>query len=170
MSIDIRKVLIREAREYAVLHIKCWQDAYKGIISDNYLDNMTMELEQRVERCRQVLNDPGDCLYFYAECDGDMIGRLAFGICRDDDKINAGEVYAIYLLEAFWNNSYGKQMMDFAVEKLKRAGYREVIVWVLEDNQRARRFYEKYGFVHDGCYKNIEIGEILVETRYVLDL
>jgi RimJ/RimL family protein N-acetyltransferase len=61
-------------------------------------------------------------------------------------------------------------MMDYAISELSQAGYQEVIVWVLIDNNRARQFYEKYGFTLDGASKEIEIGEILTEVRYVLNL
>ena len=56
MSIIIRKVLVEEAYDYAVNHIECWQDAYKGIIPDDYLENMPAQIEKRTEWNRQTLN------------------------------------------------------------------------------------------------------------------
>ena len=172
MGIIIRKVLIEEAYDYAVNHIACWQDAYKGIIPDDYLKNMPAQLEKRAEWNRQTLSDPGDCEYQCATYDDEMIGRLVYSKCRDEDKYetNSGEIHAIYLLATYWDKGYGKQMMDFAINELTKAGYKEVIVWVLKDNNRARRFYEKYGFVLDGANKEIEIGKPLVEVRYVYNL
>jgi len=170
MCIDIRKVLPENAYEYAALHIACWRDAYKGIISDEYLENMSSQLDQLVERCRQTINEPDGCEYLYAVYGSEMIGRLVFSGSRDEDKPDAGEVHAIYLLADYWGKGYGKQMMDFAVSALRHAGFREIIVWVLEENNRARRFYEKYGFVYDGTRKEIDIGETLVEIRYTLKI
>ena len=172
MSIIIRKVLVDEAYDYAVNHIACWQDAYKGIIPDDYLANMPTQLEKRTERNRQALSEPGDCEYLCAAYEGEMIGRLVYSKCRDEDKSesNSGEIHAIYLLADYWDKGYGKQMMDFAISELNQAGYQEVVVWVLEYNNRARLFYEKYGFVLDGTSKEIEIGETLIEVRYVLAL
>jgi RimJ/RimL family protein N-acetyltransferase len=172
MDIVIRKVLLEEAYEYAVNHIACWRDAYKGIIPDEYLDNMSTQIEQRVERNRQNLSDPGDCEYLCVEYDGSMIGRLVFSKCRDDDKANSntGEIHAIYLLADYWGKGYGKIMMDYAVAELRNAECVEIVVWVLEDNRRARSFYEKYGFVFDGQSKDIDIGKPLSEIRYALYL
>ena len=45
-------------------------------------------------------------------------------------------------------------MMEFLLEKIKSAGYRQVILWVFEENVRARRFYEKHGFVMTEHRKN----------------
>ena len=172
MSIIIRKVLVEEAYDYAVNHIACWQDAYNGIIPDDYLANLSAQLETRTERNRQTLSEPGDCEYLCATYDGEMIGRLVYSKCRDEDKAetNTGEIHAIYLLADYWSKGYGKQMMDFAICELTQMGYQEVVVWVLKDNDRARRFYEKYGFVLDGTSKEIEIGETLIEVRYVFNL
>ena len=49
-------------------------------------------------------------------------------------------------------------------------GYRSAVVWVLEENRRARRFYEKYGFSSEGVYQQIEIGTKLWEMRYAKTL
>ena len=38
-------------------------------------------------------------------------------------------------------------MMERVLAEIKKAGYPEVILWVFEDNIRARRLYEKWGFV-----------------------
>ena len=172
MGIVIRNVLVEEAYDYSVNHIACWQDAYRGIIPDDYLANMPAQLEKRTEWNRQALSEPDDCKYLCATYDNKMIGRLVYSKCRDEDKVgtNTGEVHAIYLLADYWDKGYGKQMMDFAISELSLAGYREVIVWVLENNNRARHFYEKYGFILDGSSKEIVIGETLVEVRYVLNL
>ena len=172
MGIIIRRVLVEEAYYYAVNHIACWQDAYIGIIPDDYLVNMPTQLEKRTEWNRQTLSKPGDCEYLCVTYNDEMIGRLVYSKCRDEDKAetNTGEIHAIYLLADYWGKGYGKQMMDFAISQLSQEGYQEVIVWVLEYNNRARRFYEKYGFVLDGANKEIEIGETLIEVRYVFYL
>ncbi|WP_411955956.1 hypothetical protein [Clostridium estertheticum] len=32
-------------------------------------------------------------------------------------------------------------------------------LWVLEDNARARKFYERMGFIHDGATRIINVGK-----------
>ena len=168
MSIVIRKVLPEEANKYTALHIACWRDAYTGIMPDEYLNNMSAELEQKAERCKMAIDEQGDCEFFCAIHNDDMIGRLIFGKSNDEDKPDAGDVFAIYLLADYWGKGYGKQMMDFAASELKRSGYQETIIWVLEENTRGRQFYERYGFVLDGTKKVMELGKSLTCVRYVL--
>ena len=43
---------------------------------------------------------------------------------------------------------------------------REVVLWVLEDNAEARRFYESMGFRVDSAFKMVELGDPLKAIRY----
>lgn len=169
MGITIRKVQIEDAYDYAVLHIDCWRDAYTSILSDEYINNMYAKLEQRVEICEQILRNPDGCEYYCITEDDKMIGRLIFAKSRDDDKPNFGEILGIYLLAEHWDKGYGKQMLEFALSELNKAGYQEIIIWVLEDNKRARRFYEKAGFIQDGATKELEIDKKHTVIRYVFN-
>jgi len=168
MSIIIRKATVEDACNYAACHIACWRDAYIGMIPDEYLDNLPSEQERRTERFRQTLYEPNGCQYYCAELDGEMVGMLIFNKSRDEDKPDAGEIYAIYLRGKLWGKGYGREMMDFALDELNHMGHRETVVWVLEENARARRFYEKCGFHPDGVSKEIVLGSPLIEVRYVL--
>jgi len=168
MEITIRRVSLEDAYDYTLVHIASWRDAYVGIIPDEYLDKMTADLEQRVERYKQMLAEPGDCEFYCVMCDGDMIGRLVFNKNNSDEKPDAGEVNAIYLLADYWGKGYGRQMMDFAVAELRYEGCQDIIVWVLEENSRGRQFYENYGFKLDGAQKTLDLGKPLICLRYVL--
>ena len=44
------------------------------------------------------------------------------------------------------------------VEQLEAMGYRDLFLWVLEGNQRARAFYERMGFRPSETYRDDEIG------------
>ena len=141
------------------------------IVDDvEYEPGMTKEHDQRVESCRKTLSDLGDTEFYCAMLDDDMIGRLIFHKSRDEDKPDTGEIGAIYLLAEYWGKGYGKQMMDFALCELKREGFQEIITWVLEENKRARLFYEKCGFKPDGAKRDIEIGRVLKCVRYMISL
>jgi hypothetical protein len=61
--------------------------------------------------------------------------------------------------------------MVAAVNVLRDAGFGDAILWVLEGNDRAQRFYEIGGWVLDGAAKDIVIAETsLAEVRYRLVL
>ena len=165
MGIQIRKALQKDAFEYAANHIACWRAAYRGILSDEYLKSM--DALKMAEANQRILGEPGIYKCYYAERDGAMIGRLVINKSRDEDKAGSGEIAAMYLLGEFWGKGYGREMMDFSLAELKRMGHDDVLLWVLEANSRARRFYEKCGFVLDGAKKEIVIDAPYTEIRYI---
>ena len=167
MEIIIRKAIIEDAYERAVCHVSSWRSAYKGIVPDEVLDNLSVE--ELSEKFKSRLENK-DILFYFAIYDSKIIGHFNFCKSRDEDKPNAGEIWGFYLTEKFWGKGCGRQMMDYTIDVLKNMGYNEVILWVLEENNRARRFYEKCGYVFDGTKKEIIIGKTLIEIRYTLKL
>lgn len=60
--------------------------------------------------------------------------------------------------------------MEFAVSYAREIDYKRIILWVLEENYRARKFYEKCGFSFDGGKKELVYGKTLVAMRYAMKL
>ena len=170
MEINIRKALPEDAHDYTDCHISIWQSAYKGIVPDNYLDNMPAEKEQHTKRYKDTLTNPGSCEYFCVMKSERMIGFIITNKSVGENKTNIGEIWAVYLREEFWGTGYGKEMLDFAVYNLICANSDEIFLWVFEDNIRARRFYEKNNFRFDGTQREVDWygGVPLVQLKYVL--
>jgi len=81
-----------------------------------------------------------------------------------------GELYTLYVAPAHRSTGAGRALTDAALDGLRAAGYRRVVLWTLTENARARRFYDKAGFAPDGA-TNILAGRGHVEElRYVRDL
>lgn len=103
-----------------------------------------------------------------------ILGFAAVGPSRDDDATGAtGELYAIYADPDAWGRGIGRRLMATAVNELATAGFAEATLWVLESNQRARRFYETGGWKTDGSRRTEELrdGQVeAVEVRYPGDL
>jgi ribosomal protein S18 acetylase RimI-like enzyme len=73
----------------------------------------------------------------------------------DDSKI-IGMINFCHQLrvDSVWGKGVGHAMMEFALAELRRQGYHEVVLWVFEANDRARKFYERHGFTIDGAVKD----------------
>jgi RimJ/RimL family protein N-acetyltransferase len=96
-------------------------------------------------------------------------GVVSYNKSRDTDLSDYAEVIAIYAMETHWGSGVGKRMMDYALAELKRLGFKRVMLWTFEANARARRFYEKCGFVVDGAVKESGFNNAK-EIRYKLEL
>ena len=65
---------------------------------------------------------------------------------------------SLYLLPEFIGRGCGKALLAAAVNRLAGQGFQEVLLWVLEENRRARHFYERAGFAAPGDFLVDEIG------------
>ena len=104
-----------------------------------------------------------------AEDEARIVGFSSFGPFRgeEESRLLTGEIYSIYVLEDFWNRGIGRTLTENALTALERDGFGSVKVWVLETNQRARSFYEKFGFKTEGLTKTEKReGFELREIRY----
>lgn len=99
--------------------------------------------------------------------DGKYIGTSSFGQSRFEKLGNWGEIISIYLLPEYMGKGYGKLLLQTGVSELKRLGYEDIFLWVLKENNRARRFYERFGFTETEDYLETHIGgKALREIRY----
>lgn len=74
---------------------------------------------------------------------------------------------AIYLLPEAWGLGAGRRLLDAVLAGLTRQNFRDVTLWVLEENLRARAFYEATGWTADGTVKRDAVAGVPVtELRY----
>lgn len=82
-----------------------------------------------------------------------------------------GEIVSIYLLPEYIGKGWGKALLQRALEELRKEGYGDIFLWVLEENRNARGFYERMGFRKREIYLNDNIGgRDLREIQYVYSL
>ena len=140
------------------VHCTSWQEAYRGIVSDRYLDTMTVDAT--TARARQF---PQNTLI--AKDKDKVVGFAVYGPSRDEDLINAGEVVAIYVLSEYYDQKIGYRLMNEAFSRLSK--YNTVFLWVFEKNERAKNFYHRYGFEFDGCKKQWNLGTPVSIVRMI---
>ena len=73
------------------------------------------------------------------------------------------EIEALHTLPESWGTGLGAAMLEFALEETN--AWVGVGLWAFEENRRARRFYEKHGFVPTGESRISEFDGA-VELRY----
>ena len=161
MNITIKPMETQaEIEGKAQVHYSSWQEAYKGLIDQAYLDSMTLE------KCTAIAFKWQDNILVAKDKDK-VVGFAGWGEHGDSALPNTGEVFAIYILSEYYGKGVGNALMQAALQKLSQ--YERVALWVLKDNKRAIRFYEKCGFVFDGTEKTIMLGRENTEIRMVLE-
>jgi len=161
--VRVRRATRDDAVAIADIHVRTWQDAYGHVFGAERLAGVTVE--QRLPMWRQILEDAEQTAIVAEKEDGGLIGWCTVGPSRDPDA--DGELWGIYVLADAWGSGAGTALMAAGVDVLRESGCREVILWVLEDNPRARRFYEKHGWAPDGATKRgTHLGVDVDEVRY----
>lgn len=84
-----------------------------------------------------------------------------------------GELYAFYAHPDAWGTGAAPALMQFTEERLQAEGFQSAVLWVLDDNPRARRFYEKFGWSATGieaefdAYCEVEVPEVEYRKHFV---
>lgn len=154
----IRAARLEDAEGITRVHVGGWQVHYRGILPDAYLD--ALDFEERLAARKKMLREermPGIRNWVLAE-GGRIRGWASAGACRDEDLAApegapppdvVHELYAIYVDPDLVGQGYGRALMEHCVGAAKAAGHREMVMWVLTGNERARRFYAAAGFAPD---------------------
>jgi GNAT superfamily N-acetyltransferase len=168
-----RDATVADARAIAEVHVAAWRWVYRGLMPDTLLD--ALSIDEREAMWREGLSDPKPepgwgCLV--AEEDGVVVGFVGFGPPDEPaEPAGAGEVFAIYLDPEIVGTGVGRELFAVACGRLREAGYEQAFLWVLATNERARRFYERAGWVWDGTTSahRVDRAELPI-VRYAADL
>ena len=158
MGIILKKMETEEIKGKAYVHWKSWHEAYTGIVSQEYLDKLTLE------KCEKMAFSWPDNIIVAKE-NGNVIGFVCYGD-RGEEAPDVGEIFALYVLADYYGKGVGRKLMDVGLEQIKH--FSQVRLWVLKENRRAIRFYEKCGFQPDGTEMtspNISATEIRMTLK-----
>jgi GNAT superfamily N-acetyltransferase len=137
----VRRATPGDAHTIARIQVETWRAAYVGVMPQEVLDGL--DVDEGAGTWEQWLGVETTA-QFVAERAGAGVGFASVGPCRHEPE--SGEVFSIYVRPEAWGTGSGWALMDAAVEWLAER-WREAILWVAEENPRARRFYERYGWV-----------------------
>jgi GNAT superfamily N-acetyltransferase len=149
----IRPSTPEDAEAVARVHVAAWRTAYAHALPPG------PSLADRTDLHRRFPPT------FVAEIEGEIVGFVGVGACADDWA--DGELFAIYVRPDHWGTGVGRSLIERAEERFRELGLSDCVLWVLDDNPRARRFYERVGWFADGAAREIELFGIQIpEVRY----
>ena len=145
-SLIVRPAHIRDAGQMARVQVRCWQEAYRGLMSDAVLDDpdfpaarerfwTAVLTNERYRRSRVAV----------AVRDHELVGIALSGPPQD---VTAGwmrHLYVLYVLAADYGTGAGRALLEAVLDPAESAA-----LWVADPNPRAQAFYRKHGFVPDG--------------------
>jgi len=169
MRMRLRPATVDDSREIAEIHVAGWRTAYRDLMPEAFLANLSVEKREAGWRSAIERGEPT----ILVAIDGQgIVGWIAFGKCRDEDQPAAtGEVWAVYARPDHLSKGVGRTLWLAAHAALIASGIRRITLWALAANERACRFYRMAGFVQDSVPpKRAAFGGVsLEEIRFVYD-
>ncbi|MFF7160281.1 GNAT family N-acetyltransferase [Streptomyces sp. NPDC008086] len=169
--IGIRRMRLADCDRVAEIRVGGWRSAYQGLMPQSYLD--AMDVAQDAERRRVHFTGAGrGVVNLVAEEEDRVVGWACHGPYRNGEAhTEDAELYALYVDPVRYGAGTGHALLQESIRRCTAAGRRRMLLWVLKDNTRARRFYERAGFRADGAEEPFEVDGVEVpEVRYAREL
>lgn len=159
-KIVVRAATAEDAPGMARVHVKSWQETYRGLVADDVLDRPDA-VDRRERLWTRVVTEGADgtTAAAVAERNGEIIGIASAGHPRDDEATWPVELFVLYLLAEYHGSGAGTRLLDAVT------GDSPAALWVADPNPRAQAFYRKSGFRADGNKSDDGIPEIRMVRR-----
>jgi ribosomal protein S18 acetylase RimI-like enzyme len=163
VPVPIRDARPADAAPIALVHVRAWQVAYRGIMPDAYLDGLTPD--DRLAGWRRTLqSSPSGERVLVADDRGAITGFVAVGPAEGEP---CGELLVLNVAPTRWRRGLGRRLLRAGERALAALGHREAILWVVKENDRARRFYEAHGWRAEEAERRCTFGGVVVpDVRY----
>jgi GNAT superfamily N-acetyltransferase len=76
----------------------------------------------------------------------------------------------LYVRPEHWGRGLGRKLHDEVLDRLRANGSPRCHLWVLEDNERARRFYEGLGWRENGDTRVVPYPPNPIDVGYTIEL
>jgi ribosomal protein S18 acetylase RimI-like enzyme len=142
----IRPARVQDAGQMAHLHVRCWQETYRGLIPDAVLDDPGLPAaRQRMWTAALTGERYQQNRVAVAERDDELAGIAMSG---PPEALTAGwtrQLYVLYVYAADHGTGAGRALLQAVLDSAESAA-----LWVADPNPRAQGFYRTHGFVADG--------------------
>ncbi len=158
----VRTAQVEDVAQMARVHVRCWQETYRGLMSDKVLFDPDFPAA-RERMWTVVLTDERyrQNRAAVAERDGELVGIAMSGLPEDAAASWTRHLYVLYVYAADHGTGAGRALLEAVIDPAE-----SVALWVADPNPRAQAFYRKHGFVADGTTR-VEDG--VRELRMVRD-
>ncbi len=160
-DLSLRRATPADTLAVAEVHVRAWQAAYRDQFDPEWLD--TLDPRERAATYDFAATGPAAFETVIAwrrvgerPSEGGVTseavaGFVTFGPSRDADAAGRGEIVALYVDPDRWRAGAGRLLLVAAKERLRERGFAEAILWVLDGNDSAERFYATDAWSRDGA-------------------
>ena len=151
MTITLRPATKADAATLASLGARTFTDTF-GLLYDP--DDLDLFLQSHAEEhWAAELCDP-EFAVLLVEVSGEAVGYAKVGPPHlpFEPRGTAVELRQFYLVKAWQGHGLADEMMAWVIDQAEQQDGNDLYLSVFVDNHRARRFYERWGFIAEGRY------------------
>ena len=150
-----------DADRIATLHARSWQETYRGIMPDDFLDSEVED--ERLDEWRHRFEEQFSNRQIILAEDGGQLAGFAC-VVTDSDPIYGALLDNLHVAGAYKGRGIGRSLIRQAAEWVRqREPTSPFYLWVYEKNRPARVFYDSLGGINQEAVR----GEYGVVLRYV---
>ena len=141
-NVEIRPATADDVPVIAKVHVESWQQSFRGIAPESYLNSMSVD--RRKEVFAERLSNPSYRMLVADEPKHGVVGFIDFGTPDFENYGYNARVYSFYLLPKFQRIGLGRRLFESCFAKMSAEGYTSMCLDTLEMSPY-RAFYEKHG-------------------------
>ena len=159
MDYLIRRRERKDCKSIANIVTISWNETYKGIVPDCFLDKLRNNEEERTKKSYDEF-DKNNNNQLVLEVDNKVVGFVNYGITEDEEYQNCGEIFALYIIAKYKGNGFGRKLVEEVKKEFKQQGINKMIIACLKGNP-FNEFYKHIGglYVKDRIYKRLNLPE-----------
>lgn len=169
MTFTLRSATPDDAQAIAEVHVASWRAAFRGVLSDEYLDGL--DPAQRRASWDRVLGSGSSFSVAVAEVGSEIVGFASVGL-SDEGRDGEMTLYTLYLHPDAIGKGIGRALLAEAERRMAERGGKIATLRVLTANNRARRVYERAGWaaILDSVHMEDAWGQPVETIRYTKSL
>ncbi|WP_241671890.1 GNAT family N-acetyltransferase [Streptomyces sp. IB2014 016-6] len=166
--LTVRAMTEADVAAVSAIRVTGWKAAYAGIVPQSHLDGMTIEADTWQRRQHFKRSKERTTNLVAAGTLGRVVGWACFGPFRGTGTgATTGELYALYVQPSLIGSGIGRTLLEAVHAHAVTHSFDLVLLWVLNENTTARRFYERAGYVADGAVQADDYDGVSVSAvRY----
>ncbi len=159
MNYVIRKKERKDCADVAHVVTVAWNETYRGIVPDEFLDNLYTNEEERAKNSFSNFNEKENH-QFVLEVDDKVVGFINVGSSDETDYENCGEIHAVYIINGYKGHGYGKKLIDAGIQELKSMNFDKMVIGCLDGNP-SNEFYKHLGgkFIKTRIFEKLQLPE-----------
>ena len=152
----VREATAADAAAIGDVHAEAWRVAHRDLVESEWLRRFVAERRELWTE-RMAAREFARNTLLLAVRDDRVVAFVHFG--PHSDGAPDGEIFDCYAHPSVWGSGVARTLMDNAWELVRDAGFRRVRLWTMAGANRARHFYESFGFAETTRTREYDFGD-----------